>query len=97
MCAGAQCNYEGTYMIHRSKSLMEPFDFILSQIVKRRTTNEANSLEVVRDVRNKLTPEVLSKYVERIPQLIEVVIEAQGGYFDEKYAPRKFKHQLVYH
>jgi hypothetical protein len=43
-----------------------------------------------------VTPDVLLKLIERLPRLCQAVIEAQGGYFDEKYAPRKFKKQLVY-
>jgi hypothetical protein len=51
----------------------------------------------VNDVWRNLDPEVLTTLVERIPCLIEAVIQAEGGYFDEKYAPCKFKNELVYH
>jgi transposase len=38
----------------------------------------------------------LKELVERLPRVLKAVIEAEGGYFNEKYAPRKFKHQEVY-
>jgi hypothetical protein len=50
----------------------------------------------VYDVWNSLPSDTLIRLVERLPRLIEAVIEAEGGYFDEKNAPRKFKDQLVY-
>ena len=67
------------------------------QIEARKPTNEAMLLEVVNSVWANLTSEVLNKLVERLPRLCKAVIKAEGGYFDEKYAPRLFKSQLVYH
>jgi hypothetical protein len=66
------------------------------QILKRRLISETSLLEIVRDVWQKFPPEKLMRLVERLPCLIEAVIEAEGGYFDEKYAPCKHKNQLVY-
>jgi hypothetical protein len=58
-----------------------------SQIVKRRQTNEAKPLEVVHEICLQFTAEVLNKLFERLLRLTEAVIEAEGGYFEEKYAP----------
>jgi transposase len=65
--------------------------------VKRKPKNENELLQVIKDVWNNLEPAKLQRLVDRMPRLLEAVIEANGGYFDEKYAPRKFKNQLVYH
>jgi hypothetical protein len=66
------------------------------RILKQKPTSEAQLLQIVYDVWNSLPSDTLIRLVERLPRLIEAVIEAEGGYFDEKYAPRKFKNQLVY-
>ena len=66
------------------------------QIRIRKPTNEAMLLEVVHDVWNSLTPDTINNIIDRMPALCQAVIAAEGGYFDEKYAPRKFQKQLVY-
>jgi hypothetical protein len=52
--------------------------------------------EITRQVWNEITPETLHKLISRLPRLCKAVIEAEGGYFDEKYAPIKFKNQEIY-
>jgi Sucrose synthase len=64
---------------------------------RRRPKNETELVEVIQDVWENFDPAKLRKLVERIPRVLQAVIEAEGGYFGEKYAPRKFKKQLVYH
>jgi transposase len=66
------------------------------RIKKKRPTSLAGLEEIAREVWSELTPEVLNKLIERLPRLCQAVIQAEGGYFDEKYAPRKFKNQEVY-
>lgn len=66
------------------------------RILKAKPTSEAHLLEIVHGVWDNLDYDTLKTLVERLPRLINAVIEAEGGYFDEKYAPRKFKNQLVY-
>jgi transposase len=62
----------------------------------KRPTSLAGLEEVAREVWSEITPEVLNKLVHRLPRLMQAIIEAEGGYFDEKYAPRKFNNQEVY-
>ena len=53
--------------------------------------------EITREVWQEITPDYLRKLVDRLLNLCQAVIKAEGGYFDEKYAPRKFKiNQPVY-
>jgi transposase len=66
------------------------------QVQKERPTNEQALLAIVNQVWNNLQPEVLQKYIDRLPRVMKAIIEAQGGYFDEKYDVRKFKLQPVY-
>jgi hypothetical protein len=33
--------------------------------------------------------DILNNYLNRLPRLLKAVIRAEGGYFDEKYAPPK--------
>jgi hypothetical protein len=66
------------------------------RILKEKPTSEHQLLEVVHAVWNNLDADTLIKLVERVPRLLKAVIEAEGAYFDEKYAPRKFKNQIVY-
>ena len=67
------------------------------RIRKQKPSSEVKLLEIVHDVWDNLNAEVLNKLVERMPRLCQAVIKAEGGYFDEKYPPRLFKHQPVYH
>jgi hypothetical protein len=52
--------------------------------------------EATREVWREIRPETMQKLTDRIPSLLQAVIQAEGGYFDEKYAPRKFKKQGLY-
>ena len=62
-----------------------------------KTTTSLPALEqVAQEVWSEITPEYLTNLIHRLPRLMHAVIEAEGGYFDEKYAPRKFKKQPVY-
>jgi hypothetical protein len=53
--------------------------------------------EITREVWQEITPDYLRKLIDRLPNVCQAVIKAEGGYFDEKYAPRKLKkNQPVY-
>lgn len=64
--------------------------------VQRKPPSLKEIFAVLKDVCENNEAEILDELVELMPRLIEAVIEAQGGYFDEKYAPKRFKNQLVY-
>jgi transposase len=66
------------------------------EIKKRKPTSLRDLENICRQVWSELAPEILQKLINRLPRLCQAVIEAEGGYFDEKYAPRKFKNQEVY-
>jgi uncharacterized protein with von Willebrand factor type A (vWA) domain len=66
------------------------------RIKKKRPTSLAGLEQVAREVWSEITPEVLTRLIERLPKLCKAVIKAEGGYFNEKYAPRKFKLQSIY-
>jgi hypothetical protein len=44
----------------------------------------------------ELSPGKLLKCVDLTPRVLIAIIEAEGDYCDEKYAPKKYKHQVVY-
>ena len=60
-------------------------------IKKKRPTSLETLEQTTREVWNEISREMLQKLISRLPYLCQAVIEAGGGYFDEKYAPRKFK------
>jgi transposase len=65
--------------------------------IKKKRPTSLNDLEAIaREVWREITPDVLLRLIERLPFLCQAVIQAEGGYFDEKYAPRKCKNQKVY-
>jgi hypothetical protein len=66
------------------------------RIKKRKPSSLAALEEIAREVWREIPEEVLLRLVTRLPYVCQAVIEAEGGYFDEKYAPRKFKNQSVY-
>jgi transposase len=66
------------------------------EIKKKKPTSLPELERICREVWSEITPEYLNKLVERMPRLCKAVIQAEGGYFDEKYAPKKFKNQQVY-
>jgi transposase len=66
------------------------------EVQKRKPTNEAALLQVINEVWENIQPEVLQKLIDRLPRVMKAIIQAKGGYFDEKYDVCKFKHQPVY-
>jgi transposase len=66
------------------------------EIKKHKPTSLAELERIARHVWSNIAAEKLQKLIDRLPRLCKAVIEAEGGYFDEKYAPRKFKNQEVY-
>jgi hypothetical protein len=63
----------------------------------KKPTSLAALEEIIREVWQEITPDYLRKLIDRLPRICQAVIKAEGGYFDEKYAPRKFKtNQPVY-
>jgi hypothetical protein len=66
------------------------------QIQKRKPTSEPALMQIVNEVWENLQPDVLQKLIDRLPRVMQAIIEAKGGYFDEKYDVLKFKHQPVY-
>lgn len=66
------------------------------RIKKKRPTSLPGLEKIIREVWAEMTPDVFLKLIDRLPRVLQAVIQAEGGYFDEKYAPRKFKKQLVY-
>jgi transposase len=72
------------------------WDEVDRQVQKLRATNKALLWQAVQEAWGQISKETLLKCVDRVPRILKAVIQAEGGYFDEKYAPRKFKHQEVY-
>ena len=67
------------------------------EIKKLKPTSLPDLENIARRVWNATDPEKLLRLVDRLPRVCQAVIQAEGGYFDEKYAPRKFKtNQPVY-
>jgi transposase len=66
------------------------------EIKKQKPTSIPELERIARQVWSNISAETLQKLINRLPRLCKAVIEAEGGYFDEKYAPRKFKNQEVY-
>jgi DDE superfamily endonuclease len=66
------------------------------QVAKRKPTNQQQLFEIVNDIWRNMDSEKLLKLCDRMPRVLKACIQAEGGYFDEKYAPRKFKNQPVY-
>jgi transposase len=66
------------------------------EIKKRKPSSLAALEQIAREVWQQISEETLLKLIYRLPNLCKAVIDAEGGYFDEKYAPRKFKNQEVY-
>ena len=53
-------------------------------------------MQVVKTTWHELSEDVLDKLLQRMPLICQAVIDAGGGYFDEKLSAQK-KKQLVYH
>jgi hypothetical protein len=61
------------------------------RIKVKRPTSLDGLEQVAREVWSEITPEVLTRLIERLPNLCKAVITAEGGYFNEKYAPEEIQ------
>ena len=67
------------------------WDEVDRQVQSKKPTSIAELTSIVKDIEN-----VLEKLLARMPLLCQAVIDAEGGYFNEKLAPQ-MKKQMVYH
>ena len=65
------------------------------QVQAKRPTSLEKLVAIVKETWNEISEDVLEKLLHRMPLLCQAVIDAKGGYFDEKLAAQK--KQLVYH
>ena len=65
------------------------------QVQAKRPTSLEKLVAIVKETWNEISEDVLEKLLHRMPLLCQAVIDAEGGYFDEKLAAQK--KQLVYH
>jgi len=61
------------------------------EIKKEKPTSLAGLEEVTRQVWSEISQEKLNKLIDRLLRLCQAVIEAKGGYLDEKYSPASSK------
>jgi len=64
------------------------------EVLEKKPSSVAELVKVVKEWA-EISGDVCDKLVKRMPLLCRAVIDAKGGYFDEKLAPQK--KQLVYH
>jgi hypothetical protein len=60
------------------------------------SNKQGTTLAALQETWGQIGQEILLKCVDKVPRVLKAVVEAEGGYFDEENAPRKFKHQEVY-
>ena len=72
------------------------WDEIDRQVQSKKPTSVAELTSIVKDTWKEIAEDVLEKLLARMPLLCQAVIDAEGGYFNEKLAPQKQK-QMVYH
>ena len=65
------------------------------EVLEKKPSSVAELVKVVKECWAEISGDVCDKLVKRMPLLCRAVIDAKGGYFDEKLAPQK--KQLVYH
>ena len=61
------------------------------EIKKRKPISLSASEDISREIWCDITQDVLLKLIQPLPRLCQAVIEAKGGYFDEKYAHPKIQ------
>ena len=72
------------------------WDEVDRQVQSKKPTSIAELTSIVKDTWKEIAEDVLEKLLARMPLLCQAVIDAEGGYFNEKLAPQK-KKQMVYH
>ena len=72
------------------------WDEVDRQVQEKRPTCLEQLVQVVKTTWHELSEDVLDKLLQRMPLICQAVIDAGGGYFDEKLSAQK-KKQLVYH
>ena len=65
------------------------------QVLEKKPASVPELVTVVKETWAVMSVDVCEKLTRRMPLLCQAVIDAKGGYFDEKLAPQK--KQLVYH
>jgi len=65
------------------------------QVQAKRPSSAERLAEIVQRTWSEISEDILEKLLRRMPLLCKAVIDAGGGYFDEKLAAQK--KQLVYH
>jgi hypothetical protein len=65
------------------------------EVLERKPSSVAELVQVVKECWEGISSEVCDKLIKRMPLLCQAVLDAKGGYFDEKLAPQK--KQFVYH
>ena len=65
------------------------------EVLERKPSSVAELVQVVKECWAGISGDVCDKLIKRMPLLCQAVLDAKGGYFDEKLAPQK--KQLVYH
>ena len=66
------------------------------QVQRKKPSSVESLVRIVHQVWGELSEDVMEKLLKRMPLLCQAVIDADGGYFDEKLSAQK-KKQLVYH
>ena len=72
------------------------WDEVDRQVQSKKPTSLAELSSIVKDTWKDIAEDVLEKLLARMPLLCQAVIDADGGYFNEKLAPQK-KKQIVHH
>ena len=71
------------------------WDEVDRQVQEKKPTSVESLVRLVKQTWTEISPVVLEKLLNRMPLICQAVIDAQGGYFDEKLSAQK--KQLVYH
>ena len=71
------------------------WDEVDRQVQEKKPTSVESLVRLVKQTWTEISPVVLEKLLNRMPLICQAVIDAQGGYFDEKLSAQKKK--LVYH
>ena len=67
------------------------WDEVDRQVQSKKPTSIAELTSIVKDTWKEIAEDVLEKLLARMPLLCQAVIDAEGGYFNEKLAPPQKK------
>ena len=59
------------------------------EVLERKPSSVAELVQVVKECWAGISGDVCDKLIKRMPLLCQAVLDAKGGYFDEKLAPQK--------